>query len=96
MRTRLDLLVSAEAQEKLRELSQRHDGALPAVVWMTDGASNISQWTIGFYERSRIGNDDLVDASGVELVIEHHWRPALTGGAIDWSKDRFVIRARNP
>jgi hypothetical protein len=98
MRFRLDLHVTALARSQLQrfmQLEQSYD-AIPTIVWTTDTGAGSGGWAVGFHDRSRIPNDFIVDANGIEFVVEHQWRDALAGADLDVVSGVLCVQRAKP
>jgi hypothetical protein len=73
-------------------MERRSFNPIPSIVWASDSRSGRADWTIGFYDRDEMPGDFIVDADGIELVIEHQWREALNGASLDLVNGFFSIQ----
>jgi hypothetical protein len=85
VRYRLDVHITAPARSQLQRFVDREQSydAIPTIVWTTDTGSGSGGWAVGFYDRNKIPDDFVVDADGIELVVEHQWREALNGACLE-------------
>ena len=98
MNYQLNVSVSPNARTQFVRLIQneRSFNAIPSIVWATDNASGRAEWIIGFYDRSKVPGDFIVDADGVELVVEPQWREALNGARIDVFEGQLSVQGGKP
>jgi hypothetical protein len=79
------MYITAPARSQLQRFIEREQSydAIPTIVWTTDTGAGSGGWVVGFYDRNKVPDDFVVDANGIEFVVEHQWRDALNGAHLE-------------
>lgn len=91
----IELTITPAARQALASIVQRHREfeAIVAIVWGTNNAGE-SEWLVGFYDRASVADEFVVEAGGIEIVVEPQWREELTGMQLEIVERRFVVQQR--
>jgi hypothetical protein len=91
----IELTITPAARQALASIVERHREfeAIIAIVWGTNNAGE-SEWLVGFYDRASVADEFVVEAGGVEIVVEPQWREELSGMQLGLEERHFVVQPR--
>ncbi len=95
----VNLNLSKAALAKLLEYFERAEleNHVATLAWATDGTDTRGNrlgphWSIGFYERTKVADEPIVNIQGINFVFMQPWKIAdIEGKTLDFRNGRFFV-----